>query len=320
VSNGSGFLATRRGLLEHLRDGRLTLQAKGAFQTICEMADWKTGVWWGSARALAAICGAGDVSERQARHLLESLEAAGYIKRFAVPGKRGNYGIVVHKFEIRVGELVYRVNAALTQDCKRPVLELCQLDGEVQGEVDGEVSAPLKEVRSKQEKKPKGKSNPVAPAAPSQAAQTPATPPVEETAKAESKPPANLALLEAREFAHKDFERRNGQKPTWNASDFSALADLFHGNPALTSLEFQRRWLNFADCTDAFELKQGMRLRYFCNFFDKFLAGPILERKGGTNGKRTVDFSGTDATLEKLRGGSSGMAASVLTPVSARTS
>lgn len=293
MSGANGFLATRRGLLEHLQDGRLTLQQKGAFQTICELAHWKTGVWWGSARALAANCGAGDVTERQARHLLESLEGAGYIRRFSTPGRRGNYGIVVDKFEVRVGELLYRVNSKATEDCRRPVLELCQEDGEVQGEVRGEVSAPSEEVRSNQKKESKGKTNPAASATPQQAASAPPDPPVAQ--KPESKPPANPALVESREYAFKDFERIHGQPPTWDASDFSALADLFHRQPKLTSLEFHRRWLNFSSSTDSFELKQGLRLRYLCKNFDKFLGGPIHGGNNGNSGRNGKGNSGAVA-------------------------
>ncbi len=301
--SSNGFLATRRGLLEHLRDGRLTLREKGAFQTICELAHWKTGVWWGSARALAAICGAGDITERQARKILESLEKAGYIRRFATPGIRASYGIVVDKYEVRVGKLLYRVNAKATQDCEHPVLELCQVRGKVRSEVRGEVGASLKEVTSKTG--PGRKTNPSASASPQQAESATPDPPLEEKSKAESKPPANPALAESREYAYRDFERIHAQPPTWDDTDYVALAKLFRNKPKLSSLEFHRRWLNFSFSTEPFETKQAMRLRYFCANFDKFIEGPLLARPagGGGNGRQNHAEQRTSQNVANIQRG-----------------
>lgn len=282
--NSNGYLATRRGLLEHLRDGRLTLQQKGCFQTICELADWRTGVWWGSARALAAVCGVGDVSERQARHLLEALEAGGYIRRFVTPGTRGNYPIVVHKFEVRLGELIFRVNAEKSEDWRKPFLEPCQ----VQGEVQGEVSAPSEEVRSNTNQK-KGK--------PPAAAQ-----------------PADPRHYPFVEFTTEAFKTKYGQPPTWSGKGYRNLGELLKRNPNVTVEELHRRWGNFMASTDDFTEKQRGSLAYFCASFDKFIKGPLLARPagGGANGKKPLDYTGTDRAAENFRRRAGGMAPGVV--------
>src|SRR5271163_2623452 len=84
-----GHLKRRRGWLDHLQEGRVTLQESATHDIVGLLADKSTGMWFGSARAFAANCGAGDISDRQARHLLESLERKGYIKRFTTPRAHG---------------------------------------------------------------------------------------------------------------------------------------------------------------------------------------------------------------------------------------
>src|ERR1700687_1207294 len=101
--NGNGHVKRRRGILAHLQDGRITLLEHGAHDVVSMLADKSSGIWFGSARAFAANCGAGDVSERQARHLLESLERKGYLRRFSVPRKHGNYPILINKYEVTFG-------------------------------------------------------------------------------------------------------------------------------------------------------------------------------------------------------------------------
>jgi hypothetical protein len=206
-----------------------------------------------------------------------------------------------------------QLNAAASTDWRNPVWESCAVsvalpDAQSDAQTVAEAAPIHNAVCSKQDAVEE------APATPSQAAQSPATPPLEQ--RAESKPPANLALAEARECAFKDFERIHGQPPTWDNSDYAALAKLFHDKPKLTSLEFHRRWLNFSSSTDPFETKQGMRLRYFCANFDKFMNGPILERKGGANGNAQRD--GTDKRIfEWAKGDAGGVDASLRQTLSA---
>jgi hypothetical protein len=145
MSTGNGFVKRRRGILAHLREGRITLAEAGAHDVIGMLADKCTGIWFGSARAFAANCGAGDVTERQARHLLETLEAKGYLKRFATPRAHGNYPILVNKYEVTFGAHDgMRLNASATSDWHNPAYEKCLEQG-------AEV-APYQEVRREKKK------------------------------------------------------------------------------------------------------------------------------------------------------------------------
>jgi len=152
-----GFIQVRRGLFDHLRDGRLTLLEAGAFCAILLLADKATGIWIGSARALAAICGAGDLSDRQARHLLESLSDKGYIRRFPKRRSHANYPILVNRYLVTFGAYSgMLLNASETTDWRKPVYESRQEQGAEQGLEDGAEQgaerAPLQEVRSEKGK------------------------------------------------------------------------------------------------------------------------------------------------------------------------
>lgn len=167
-----GWIQKRRGAVEHLRDGRLSLLQYGAHDLILALADIETGIWWGSAKALAANCGAGDISEREARHLLESLEKKGYIRRFSKKRGHGNYPILVDKFEISFGaKRGMRLNAATSNDWRNPIyesrveegLQQGTEEGIVDGPAQGEVHAPFREGELKPEnetKKQKAASTP----------------------------------------------------------------------------------------------------------------------------------------------------------------
>jgi hypothetical protein len=100
VSKESGFLQLRRGVFDHIRDGRLTQTEALCFIYMLTQADTRSGVWNGSAGALA---GELVIPPRTARNVLESLDGR-YIKRFATPGLHFCYPILMHKFLITDGE------------------------------------------------------------------------------------------------------------------------------------------------------------------------------------------------------------------------
>jgi hypothetical protein len=101
VSKENGFVPLRRGIWEHVRDGRMSKLEALAFIYICSQADTRTGIWKGSAGALAGELG---LPERTARDVLEKMEHGDYVRRFAVPGQHLCYPILVHKFPISQGE------------------------------------------------------------------------------------------------------------------------------------------------------------------------------------------------------------------------
>ncbi len=119
----SGFTPIRNAVEEHLEKGRLTYCDFGIYVKIHLGADYKTGVWWGSAKKLLTE-GPADGSLRRIRESLRRLASIIFIKPFRVRGRRGNYPVLINKFDLR-GELRgYRVNAEKTTDWRHPVLEL----------------------------------------------------------------------------------------------------------------------------------------------------------------------------------------------------
>ncbi len=101
MSKENGFAPIRRGLWEHIRDGRMSHLETLAFVYICSQADTRTGTWKGCAKSLAGELG---LRERTARDVLEKMERGDYIRRFAVPGLHSCYPILIHKFPITQGE------------------------------------------------------------------------------------------------------------------------------------------------------------------------------------------------------------------------
>ena len=98
-----GYVQLRRGILEHLQDGRMTSDEFAAFTVVLLKADHKTGVWRGAGKALARLLG---WCERKGRLVLASLAAKGYLSialgsrliqaaglvsvvRYFSPGRRG---------------------------------------------------------------------------------------------------------------------------------------------------------------------------------------------------------------------------------------
>ena len=100
MSKLSGFLQLRRGIFEHVRDGRMTRTAAFCYIYILTQADTRTGIWSGSAGALAGELA---MPLGTARHVLEALDKR-YIKRFPTPGRHSCYPIALHKFLITEGE------------------------------------------------------------------------------------------------------------------------------------------------------------------------------------------------------------------------
>jgi hypothetical protein len=101
MARDTGFFQLRRGLWEHIRDGRMTITEALAFIYIGTQADTRTGIWKGSAKSLSRELG---IPERTARDVLEKMEHGDYIRRFPVPGRHSCYPILVHKFLLTNGE------------------------------------------------------------------------------------------------------------------------------------------------------------------------------------------------------------------------
>lgn len=136
-----GFFQLRRGIEEHLLNGSLSFQDLGVYVTILLQADYRTGQWWGSAPRLAATAPrAADL--RTIQRSIERLQSCGFLKVFRRShGARGNYGVLINKFEPSSGALKgKRLNAFASISYAAPVYEDCA-EPTVSGRcVDGEPS------------------------------------------------------------------------------------------------------------------------------------------------------------------------------------
>ena len=143
----NGFVPIRRGILEHLRDGRITHGELAAYIVMILEADSKTGIWKGSARALAALYG---WTQRGARHVLERLERKGYIRRFATPRSHANYPVLIDKYLCAEGGLEgRRLNVRASTDWRNPVYENCPQNSAEHGPEDGAERAPKQQREGK---------------------------------------------------------------------------------------------------------------------------------------------------------------------------
>ena len=147
ASMKTGWVKIRRGLEDHALAGKISALELGLYVLIHLQSDWDTGVWIGSAEKIRISCPRG-IDLRQAQRALQHLEEIGFIKRFRIGAQRGNYGVLINKFEPSFGALMaHRLNAEKSTDWKHPIYEPCaHVDTENHTE-----AAPIPEVRSKKE-------------------------------------------------------------------------------------------------------------------------------------------------------------------------
>ena len=281
MSKENGFAPIRRGLWEHIRDGRMSHLEALAFVYICSQADTRTGIWKGSAKSLAGELG---LKERTARDVLEKMEHGDYIRRFAIPGLHSCYPILVHKFPVTQGE--HNCEQLNALESKSPT-ELAYLPREQSVEHGVEHSA----AQRRREKR-------------------------EERTKSAAKPPADSRYGPFLELAKAAYGTKRGEPPTWDCfgKDGAALAAFLRRAPHVTAAEWQERLSNYFDSTEKFTAKQGGSLSYFVSKFDTFRDGPILE-KGNANGN-LVSFAEqrsvkTATALNRVFGSSQEMAGDI---------
>lgn len=267
-----GFVKIRAGLEDHLLAGRIGAFEVGVYLILHLQADFRTGIWTGSAPRIMGTAPRG-ASLRDIQRALKRLERIGFIRRFHRNGKRGNYRVLLHKYEPQFGALRgMRLNAEKSESWEAPIYEPCAVSDAVVDAVSVAVDAPYLEVDIESKKK--------------------------KTSPAPAKEPS--PAVEAKRFAFESFKARYSQPPSWGAGDYAQVAALFKRASGLTASEFQRRWQNYLDSTEAFTRKQGGSLKYFCTHFDQFISGPIRDastQKGKTNGR---DFGGADRAVDDV--------------------
>lgn len=130
----AGFYKRRRGILEHLEAGNIGLVDLAVHDYLClkmnavigNHCSIPAGVCFTSAAAIYAVCPK-EVSERTIRRSLEHLEKIGWIKRWTIPGKHGNYPVMVARASVHdLAGKEYRVSAMQTSDWRFPFYIPCE--------------------------------------------------------------------------------------------------------------------------------------------------------------------------------------------------
>ena len=138
------FVKSRRGILQHLKEGRISEAEFAAFMFMLLSADAATGVWWGDSVELAAGFGQRDFRQHKAKDVLHLLEEKGYIKRFRQQGSRAKYPILINKYEITVGSLIGgQVDAGSTVDWRQPAVFSSPDESPVETPVTSPVASPV---------------------------------------------------------------------------------------------------------------------------------------------------------------------------------
>lgn len=164
----AGWYPRRRGILEHLERGDVSLLDTGIHDLLCMWADHRTGVCWASAEKIRALCPAG-TSYKSIQRSLAKQERIGWIKRWNTQGKKGNYPILVCRYHVRDESMIWwATSGERTTDwhdvqfdpVHDPSFNSPRADPsgvrEVDHDVDHEVS-PSQEGRSKEVQEPRKK-------------------------------------------------------------------------------------------------------------------------------------------------------------------
>jgi hypothetical protein len=107
----NGFVKFRRGLLDHLLEGRMSPDEYCVFSLLLQVADFRSGVWRGSGVALSTYLKTWSV--RKCQRVLKSLARKAYVSLRSCRGKRGNYPVIIHKYGRKV---TTRVSPVLKSD------------------------------------------------------------------------------------------------------------------------------------------------------------------------------------------------------------
>ena len=109
-SNGSGFVQLRRAIHDGEHRSKLPPTRFAAYIHLILDAETDTGVVHTSAGSLVSSYG---FTERAARDAMERLEGDGYIRRFHVRGRRGEYPVLVNNYKVTTGAMKgAKLNAA----------------------------------------------------------------------------------------------------------------------------------------------------------------------------------------------------------------
>jgi hypothetical protein len=266
----ASYAIIRSGVLDHLIRGKIGYVDLGVYVTVHLQADFSTGICWTSAPRLLGSAPRG-ATLRDLQRSLQTLRESLFLRSFHVDGQRGNYALLIHKYDVKLGALRgKRLNAWKSSSWEHPIYEVC-------AESVAE-AAPYQYPESKKKKK----QNPAA-------------------------SPPDVRFTPVFDHAYQTFREKFGNPPSWNGKHHRALKDLLVGNTSLSIEEICRRWDNFLGSGESFTTKQGGSLHFFCGRIDCYIQGPLFDSvRGKTTHER--DNAATDAVLDELRSSSGGVA------------
>ena len=250
-----GYYKRRRGILDHLEGGAVSLLDTGIHDYLCLKMNGRKdaacnippGVVFTSSKAIAALCPKG-ISERSIRRSLANLEKRGWIKCWKVRGKHGNYPVLVARSSVHDEQgNEYRVIAEETTDWRTPTLKLIEAVSGKWPRTGHDLSTD-RELRSKNQRKPAAK-------------------------------PAATPDRRFQQIVDCYFEttRKAGIEPSSDKSDFGALSSWLKKNPRRTLDSILGTLRNAFASTDHCPLRPGFRLREFLSHEAKYQRGPLLK-------------------------------------------
>jgi hypothetical protein len=117
------FTPIRNGLREHIQEGKIPPFDLGVYTAIHLLANWSTGICQACALSIAFFFGSPSWKTRIQKSL-RRLRDRGYIQYPKGGGMRGAYPILIHKYEVTVGERKgTRLNAWKHGDLVKPEYE-----------------------------------------------------------------------------------------------------------------------------------------------------------------------------------------------------
>jgi hypothetical protein len=141
-----GFAMIRRGLLDHIRQGKLCMFDLGLYLFLHLACSWSTGIYSGTAMGIAYACDDAK-SKKQVQRGLQRLRTEKFINYRFGDGERGRYDILIHKYEPQGGKwLGYRLDAWKHGTKAQPEYVLRAVDGTEDG-TEGGIEERRKEVR-----------------------------------------------------------------------------------------------------------------------------------------------------------------------------
>lgn len=102
MSEQGGFLRVRRGIFEHLANGRISYLEFAVYLTIHNLADFNTGICVACPAIVAHQCGSQD--QNQIKHAMQRLKRKHYINYQHRHGTKQPYSILIDKFEPSAGK------------------------------------------------------------------------------------------------------------------------------------------------------------------------------------------------------------------------